>query len=144
MNINFKSKTDLLKLKQEISKYDDDIYFETYKILDLKDAKYRIRKTKNIPRIANDENYKKYITLNKNKLSTCFLSLNKDTKLVIPIKPYANIYQFAIRSEEREWLALFNKVVKNFDKNDHYISTHGHAVPWLHVRIEKHPKYYNI
>lgn len=34
--INFKSKKDLLKLKKEISKHNDDIYFETFEILDLK------------------------------------------------------------------------------------------------------------
>ena len=64
--------------------------------------------------------------------------------MVIPIKPYANIYQFAKESSDREWLALFNRVVKNLKSGYKYISTHGHAVPWLHVRIEKYPKYYNI
>ena len=141
---NFKSKEDLLKLKKEISKYDDNIYFESYKILDLKIVKYRIRKTGGIPRIPNDRAYKKYIEENKNKLSTEFLSLGGDTTLVIPIKPYANIYQFAKGSSDKEWLALFNKVVKNFNPDDFYISTHGHAVSWLHVRIENRPKYYTI
>jgi hypothetical protein len=142
---NFRSKEDLLKLKKEISKYDDDIYFESYEILDLKRVKYRIRKTSGIPKIPNDRAYKKYIDGNKNKLSTEFLSLGGDTTLVIPIKPYANIYQFAKEGSDREWLALFNKVVKNFkNDNDYYISTHGHAVSWLHVRIENRPKYYVI
>lgn len=38
--LNLKSKKDLLKLKKEISKYDNDIYFETYEILDIKKVKY--------------------------------------------------------------------------------------------------------
>lgn len=144
--MNFKSKKDLLKLKKEISKYNDDIYFESYQIDDITKVKYRIRKTRNIPKIANDRAYKKYLEKNKRCLSTEFTSLSKGTILVIPIKPYANIYQFAKQSSQREWLALFNRIVKNFShyKTCKYISTHGHAVPWLHVRLEEYPKYYTI
>ena len=138
------SKDDLLNLKDNISNYDDDIYFESYYIKDINHIRYRIRKSKGLPRIASGKAYKTYLEKNKNKLSTDFLSLGKDTKLVIPIKSYANIYQFAKYSTNREWLALFNRVKKIFDINDHYISTHGQGVPWLHIRIEKRPKYYKI
>jgi wobble nucleotide-excising tRNase len=142
--INLKSKEELLKLKNEISKLNNNIYFETYIIDDITRVKYRIRESYSLPSIADDIPYKKYITKNKNSLSTEFLSLDKKTKLIIPIKPYATIYQFALNGSDKEWLALFNRVVKNFKKDDKYISTHGHGVSWLHVRIEKIPKYYTI
>jgi len=142
--INLYSKEELIKLKERISKYNDDIYFESYYINDLEKVKYRIRKTNNVPRIANGRAYQKYINNNKNRLSIDFLSLGKDTKLVIPIKSYANIYQFSKYGTNREWLALFNRIKKIFTKDDHYLSTHGHGVPWLHFRIEQFPKYYSI
>ena len=75
------------------------------------------------------------------KISTDFKNLSGDTVLVIPVKPYSNIYQFAKNGSEREWLALFRRVVKNFKKGQ-YISTHGHGVSWLHIRIEDYPKYF--
>ncbi len=41
--INLKSKEDLLKLKNKISKLNNNIYFETYIIDDITRIKYRIR-----------------------------------------------------------------------------------------------------
>ena len=60
--------------------------------------------------------------------------------LVIPIKPYVTIYDFAKRATDREWLALFRRTRKLTLKGD-TISTHGLGVSWLHVRIENPPEY---
>jgi len=141
--VNLKSKTDLLKLKKEISSYNNNIYFQSYPINDLKEVRYNIVKSNSfLPKVVDSGPYKEYI--DNRKISTCFRNLAGDVKLVIPIKPYPTIYYFALNGSEKEWLALFNKVVNNFKKEDKFISTHGHGVAWLHVRIEKYPKYYKI
>lgn len=142
--LNFKDKKDILRLKKEISKLDNNIYFQTYPIHDLEKVKYLLTKSNTLPKTIDPIPYQKYVRRDKNKLSTVFPNLSGDVKLVIPIKPYPTIYSFAKKSTEREWLALFNNVVKNFKKEDKFISTHGHGVSWLHVRIERYPKYYKL
>ena len=101
----------------------------------------RIRKSSRLPSFPDKRPYKNYLDDTSKSLSTQFLNLSKDAILVIPSKPYANIYQFATRSSDREWLALFRRVVKNVKKGQ-FISTHGHGVSYLHVRLEDNPKYY--
>jgi len=139
------NKNDILQLKKEISKKQNNIYFETKKIENFKKIEYRIRRSlSNLATIPDIKPYKKYIdNANKNSLSTHFYNLSKNTILVIPIKPYANMYQFAIHSSDIEWLGLFRKILKNLKKGQ-FISTHGHGVNYLHVRIENYPKYYKI
>ena len=138
------NKNDILLLKKEISKTQNNIYFETRIIENFKNIEYIIRRSSSLATIPDIRPYKKYIeNANKNSLSTHFYNLSKDTILVIPIKPYANIYQFAIHSSNVEWLALFRKILKNLKKGQ-FISTHGHGVNYLHVRIENYPKYYKI
>lgn len=78
--INLKSREELLKIKQKISKLNNNIYFESYEINDITKVKYRIRDSYSLPSIADDIPYKKYINKNKNSLSTEFLSLDKSTK----------------------------------------------------------------
>ncbi len=139
------NKNDILLLKKEISKTQNNIYFETRKIENYTKIEYRIRRSlSSLATIPDIKPYKKYIdNANKNSLSTHFYNLSKNTILVIPIRPYANIYQFAIHSSNIEWLGLFRKILKNLKKGQ-FISTHGHGVNYLHVRIENYPKYYKI
>jgi hypothetical protein len=139
--MNFENEKDLLKLKREITSRGNNIYLETKKIENLKKVVYRLRKSHPLPKTPDEKPYRKYILEAGKKLSTDFKNLSGDTVLVIPVKPYSNIYQFAKNGSEREWLALFRRVVKNFKKGQ-YISTHGHGVSWLHIRIEDYPKYF--
>ena len=46
---------------------------------------------------------------------------------------------------EKEWIDLWEIVKTKLEKSNEklYVSTHGHGVPQLHVRLEKYPKYYN-
>ena len=146
MNYNFFDKSNLLKLKNKFKKLDSqNYYFQSNLIKNKNNIEYRIAKSFwPIPNTPDSIPYQKYINKNKNSLSTSFYNLNKDTLLIIPIKPYANIVDFAKRGTEREWLALWRKVKKCTNNlKDYYISTHGHGVSWLHVRIEKIPKYYS-
>ena len=139
--LNLKSKESILKLKKKISKTTNNIYFETRKIENLEKIEYRIRKSYPLSEIPDTKPYEEYLMKAGKSLSTQFKNLSGDTILVIPTKHYSNIYQFAKNSTDKEFLALFRRVVKNFKKGD-YISTHGHGVSYLHIRIETYPKYY--
>lgn len=142
----FYLKNNLLHLKKIIkNKKNENIYFQTSEINNQKDIKFRITNSfypldKPIDLIT----YKPYLDKTPRALSVCFMNLNKDTLLVIPGKPYRNIYDFAVNSTDREWLALWRKV-KYITKNLHsyFISTHGHGVSYLHIRIELFPKHYS-
>tara|TARA_B100001113_G_scaffold316643_1_gene283561 strand:+ start:754 stop:1305 length:552 start_codon:yes stop_codon:yes gene_type:complete len=139
--LNLRSKEGILDLKREIASKQNNIYFETRKVENLNEIQYRIRKSSRLPSVPDKGPYKNYLDDTSKSLSTQFLNLSRDALLVIPSKPYANIYQFATRSSDREWLALFRRVVKNVKKGQ-FISTHGHGVSYLHVRLEDNPKYY--
>ena len=139
--LNLTNKKGILDFKKEIASKQNNIYFEARKLDKLNKIEYRIRKSPRLPSVPDSRPYKNYLDKNFRSLSTQFLNLSKDAILVIPNKPYANIYQFAIRSSDREWLALFRRVAKNVKKGQ-YISTHGHGVSYLHVRLESNPKYY--
>ena len=119
MTLNLTSEKGILSLKKEISAKNNNIYFETRKIKNLSKVEYRIRKSSPLSETPDLEPYKKYIEAAKRSLSTQFKNLSKDTILVIPIKPYANIYQFSKYSSNREWLALFRRVIKNFKKGQY-------------------------
>lgn len=78
-------------------------------------------------------------------------NLSKDCYLVIP-KPIngvncANLFTFLNTSSNTQIKAVWKRVaeVANFllDRYDYiWISTHGHGVNWLHIRISIKPKYY--
>lgn len=88
----------------------------------------------------------------KDKQCTTFYNKSGDTLLVIPRKSsqhrYSNLYQFAKNAPLKTWSNFFKKVdaaISKYRKKtglDPYVSTHGHGVSWLHVRISAKPKYY--
>ena len=93
----------------------------------LKTKKYNVNKTPS-------KVYEKYI-----KKGTCSSFYSPGgTLLVIPNKPYINITDFAQNSTQKEWISLWHEVAKQTKKmkKPFYISTHGHGVNWLHVRLE--------
>jgi len=138
--VDLTDKNSLLKIKDEISSVSYDVYFETLPVINLKKVKYRIRKARWL-RWKIEHSYDKYLAGNEKKLSIAFWNKNLDTLLVIPTRPYLHISDFAKNGSKREWLALFNRVRENVRYEEH-ISTHGHGVAWLHIRIEKEPKHY--
>ena len=141
MFFSFLDEKSLLRIKKQIMSIPDTVYFETSQIIKLDRVKYRIRKSKWLrPWLESD--FLPYIKGNEKKLSISFPSIYEDTMLVIPTKPYLNISDFAKRGSDREWLALFRRVKKLVRKGDH-VSTHGHGVSWLHIRIEEDPKHYD-
>ena len=47
--------------------------------------------------------------------------------------------------QQKKFWNCASKIIKNFLKNNNnkiFISTHGHGVPYFHLRISKKPKYY--
>jgi hypothetical protein len=137
---SFFSKESLLDLKKKISNKKYTIYLETTSIEDKSNVKYQLRKSYYL-REELEYDFDEYIQGNTKNLSVSFLSLNGKTCLVIPTKGYLNINDFAKKATDREWLALFRKTGKLVKKGDH-LSTHGHGVSWLHMRIEKIPEHY--
>jgi len=132
---------DLLKIKQEIAELPYTVYFETEHISDFNEIEYRIRPSSWLrPRLEYD--YLPYIKGNEKKLSVSFPSIrNPNIMLIIPTKGFLHISDFAKHATDRQWLALFRHVRRLTRKND-CISTHGHGVSWLHIRIEEEPLYY--
>jgi len=89
-------------------------------------------------------------------VAKAFLSLRKDSMLIAParaqkdMKPYAHIASFFREAPpkqlDRQWLALAEALDERLRKVDPdanvWVSTSGLAVPWLHMRLDARPKYY--
>ena len=50
---------------------------------------------------------------------------------------------FTFNASPKEWTGLWKRVAKESKKmkKPFYISTHGHNVNWLHIRLEKNIKF---
>ena len=143
MLLNLSNKQNLLDLKKKIANLKYQVYLETLPHNGI--FKYRLRKIDKNREISDTPDpvpYREYLEKNSGKLTAVFKNLSGEVLLIIPTKPYASISQFARQGSDREWLALFNKANMCLKKGE-YLSTHGHGVAWLHLRIEKFPKYYN-
>lgn len=141
---NMLSTANLVSLRNElINLPGQDYYIEEHQ------DKLKIVETKRKLAInVNEKPFAEHIKMAKTQdlKYTQFYNRSGDTLLVIPIvKTSPNITHFAKNTNKDEWLGLW-KVVKqhlNKDKNKKlFISTHGHGVDYLHVRLEEHPKYY--
>ncbi|MEM9774821.1 MAG: hypothetical protein AAF902_09590 [Chloroflexota bacterium] len=80
-----------------------------------------------------------------------FSNLGGDATLVVPepITPeidYGHLGAFcrlAPKSQQHElWRSVGEAVEKRIDENPVWLNTAGGGVPWLHVRLDNHPKYY--
>jgi hypothetical protein len=140
MYVDLTNVNSLLRVRDEIAELPYNVYFETKPVKNLKRVRYRIRRAAWL-RWKLEHDYDHELKGNEKKLSIAFWNKDKDTLLVIPTHGYLNISDFAKHGTKKEWLALFNQVRKNV-RDEEYISTHGHGVAWLHVRIEEKPKHY--
>lgn len=105
-------------------------------------------------KLSNKQNYnefKKYIDCSKNKYVVSFYNLSKTTLLIIPIpkknKNFSTLNNFCKFSSKTQQYFFWKKVafeINKFKKNNDkiFISTHGLGVPYFHLRLESHPKYY--
>jgi len=138
--LDLNSKKSILDLKKEIQKLDYPVYFETDQVQNFSHIVYRLRESRAF-REKLEYNYMGYIRGNERKKSIAFWNPDGSTLLIIPTKGYVSISDFAKNGSDKEWTALFNNVRRCVKKGE-YISTHGHGIAWLHVRLEENPKYY--
>ena len=86
----------------------------------------------------------------KKSTPVSFLNLGKSAVLVAPPNKglnFSHIGTFHKNASSVDIKAFWRKVATEVEKfirkgSKVYVSTHGNGVNWLHVRIEKHPKYY--
>ena len=81
-----------------------------------------------------------------------FASFSGDT-LIVPVpkgSDYKNISKFTDNASIRQWEALWQKVGEKMEENlinangaARWLSTSGLGISYLHVRIDRRPKYYS-
>lgn len=106
--------------------------------------------------IADFSDFQEYHT-KKNKIVLQFPSLSKDSLLSVPVplpktkeEIYTSIAPFMrlgnVEQIHEIWTKVSEKLIDSIKadkKKQFWVSTSGLAVPWLHVRIDLKPKYYN-
>ena len=113
---------------------------------------------------ANPSAFSKEISTahKKGERSTHFLNLGKNARLIIPsnldkktkTKQFAHIARFVREASKEDilsfWKTVFtslkNELQEKHKKNPNqwtWLNTHGHGVPWLHMRVDSRPKYYS-
>lgn len=98
----------------------------------------------------NPEAFLEYIENSDNDYVTSFPNLKKDSMLVIPIPRSSNFTSlkfFMDFSSDRQYRYFWRRVAEEIENMllEHegvWVSTHGLGVPYLHVRIDTYPKYY--
>ena len=105
-------------------------------------------KTDTFPSVQDFSPFLEHIEGSKNKYVVSFPNLGKDAILVIPQprknKNFATLKDFidnASLKQQQEFWKETARIAKQM-LSDVYISTSGHGVNYLHVRISKKPKYY--
>jgi len=97
------------------------------------------RKKHQIDKIPSNK-FDEYLNTKENAVS---FKSPRGTLLIIPKKGYVNLMDFTFNATKKEWIDFWKKVRKEATKmkKPFYISTHGHSVNWLHVRLEKKLKF---
>lgn len=100
-------------------------------------------------RPANPQNFQRYLQdLKPGELTAAFDNFSGDAQLLIPANTgdYGHIGAFCRTAERKAREALWQKVGELCmeaiaHKNAVWCNTHGHGVPWLHVRFDSRLKY---
>ncbi len=105
-----------------------------------------VNSTTKLPLTAKEGSFAPHL-LGKGPLHTRTFISPSGASLVIPTMPSPNIRDFAEHATNTQWKALLaavgKEVKRRLKSSDFvYVSTHGHGVPWLHVRVETNPLYY--
>lgn len=99
----------------------------------------------------DSSSFDEYLFNPKTKYSTSFYNLSKTSMLIIPTKvdggEFTSLKLFIDSASNDQQKALWcmvaeeaEKMLEMYDKI--WISTHGLGVPYLHIRIDTVPKYY--
>lgn len=95
--------------------------------------------------------FEKELNKSKNNYATSFYNLSKTSYLIVPIprkgKKFTTMKDFIDNAskiqQKKLWQMVAEKVLMMLKKhNKVWVSTHGTSVPYLHVRIDTRPKYY--
>ncbi len=101
------------------------------------------------PVVANPKAYQKYLNqLCEQELIATFTNLSGDATLIIPraTGQYGHIRSFCQQASRSLMEALWQGVgkltlEKILRKETFWCNTHGHGVPWLHIRFDRQLKY---
>ena len=120
---------------------ESNLYFISKPITDIKKINFTLKRRKYQINKIPSQKFKEYIKKSKGD-SVSFYSPS-GTLLVIPRKKYINLMDFTFNASPIEWVNLWKKVAKEGKKikKPFYISTHGHSVNWLHIRLEKNIRF---
>ena len=136
------------------SSINQSFFYETSPITRTMNSKYEDKYIENkyLSKMKEDNSpFKKEIMKSKNKNVTSFFNLSKDAYLIIPIprknKIFTTLKDFMDNASKTQQKALWKRVALSIIKmlKNHkkvWISTHGTGVPYLHIRIDVKPKYY--
>ncbi len=104
--------------------------------------------------VADNSSFQEYLKTSKSIVN--FYNFNKDCLLIVPNynhsiskSSYLNIYNFIKFAPKSQIHLLFHQISLNIYKEFHktkkiYLNTHGLGVPWIHIRLDYYPKYYNL
>ncbi len=103
---------------------------------------------------ADSGNFKEHFkNLSKDEKVTSFYNLSKDARLIVPtpIEKNQSIYyhlkNFLLDAAHEQVEAFWEKTGQELETEltkgrTIWLSTHGLGVPWLHIRLDTSPKYY--
>lgn len=140
------------KIGRDLPKITSGVYWETSSIHSNGDSIYREKQTRTsqLPMTlpANPAAFASHLQGKNSPVG--FENLGKDAVLVSPPNKglnYSHIGTFHKNASQQDIKAFWKKVAIEVEKyvrngTKAYVSTHGTNVHWLHVRIEKNPKYY--
>ncbi len=102
---------------------------------------------------ANSSSFKEYLKNKEDNQVVMFKNLSGDTNLITinslntKNQTFCHIMEFMKNSTHENKNKLLTKIGEEMLKYTNsttpaYLSTHGHGIPWLHIRICNRPKYY--
>ena len=139
---------------EKIPSIKGSVFWETSAVKPGAQNRYKERQvdaSAELPMSTNSDtsSFRQYISTSS---PVAFDNLSGSARLVIPPdtgKNFAHIGAFYANATTLQavefWKLVASEVRKELAKpgvNKLYVSTHGQGVPWLHVRIEKTPRYY--
>jgi hypothetical protein len=115
-------------------------------------AEYTVIEAKSFARADWHVFEDKFKTSNKNKqMVVVFPNLSNDALLCVPAPigktdkwsgHLMDFFKHGPEDQKHELIETFARTALTASYRYVYISTHGHGVPWLHIRISKTPRYY--
>ena len=117
------------------------LYFISKKINDTRNIQFSLKREKYTIDKKPSNKFNSYIKNSKGNVVSFYSP--GGTLLVIPRKGYINLMDFTFNASKKEWVDLWKRVLLESKKmkKPFYISTHGHSVNWLHIRLEKNIKF---